>query len=206
VRGQCKAARACDASDFWAASSCDISNLITIPSMHCLSFPSSAVPSAHVRARPVSLNTTAACKPSSMSWFLPVALAAMILITEFTAASGQSAWYTAHLSVARWHLTATSTATVAMFAGGSDSNFSPYDIVDLYNLTTSTWSTARLSAARFFLAATSVGDVSIFAGGATVAGGKCSFVAVYRDSSFEISFVFYTWFNFCPASACHLYI
>jgi uncharacterized protein (DUF849 family) len=114
-----------------------------------------------------------------MSWFLPVALAAMILIAEFTAASGQSAWYTAQLSVARWHLTATSTATVAMFAGGSDSNFSPYDIVDLYNLTTSTWSTARLSAARYFLAATSVGDVSIFAGGATSVGGKSPYVAVY---------------------------
>ena len=50
----------------------------------------------------------------------------------------------------------------------------PFNVVDIFNVTSGAWSTAALSVARFYLAATSLPNlgVTIFAGGL----GTCSHV------------------------------
>jgi predicted Ser/Thr protein kinase len=82
-------------------------------------------------------------------------------------------WTTATLSVPRYFLAAASSGTFVFFAGGGNTSSTgyvqgpttPYNQVDIYNVSNGSWSTATLSQARCFLAATSVGNVVLFGGG-----------------------------------------
>jgi hypothetical protein len=94
-------------------------------------------------------------------------------------------WATAHLSVARYGLAATSLPSqgLALFGGGQGAmcanihflplilNLDPiaddssYDVVDIFDGKTMRWSTATLSVARYALAATASLSFALFCGG-----------------------------------------
>jgi hypothetical protein len=73
---------------------------------------------------------------------------------------------TAHLSVARYDLAATTVDDKIIFAGGTEQGANAaYTAVDIFNSTAGQWSTANLSTPRCKLGATTVGQLAIFAGG-----------------------------------------
>jgi len=73
----------------------------------------------------------------------------------YDAPSGK--WSTAKLSQAGIGLTATTSGTVAFFAGGST--------VDIYDASTGVWSTTALSQSRYLMSSAAVAGKVIFAGG-----------------------------------------
>ena len=83
---------------------------------------------------------------------------------------------TAHLSVSRFSLSATSVGEKILFAGGIGSVNSPedhfYSTVDIYHTSTSTWTVDNLSAPRGSLAAASSGTKAFFGGGFNRLSGK----------------------------------
>ena len=78
------------------------------------------------------------------------------------------------LSKARHRLAATTVGNYALFGGGSDKPYTPYDTrydaghdtVDAYNTSLTRSTATNLSAGRLSLAATTVGNYALFGGGA----------------------------------------
>ena len=91
-------------------------------------------------------------------------------------------WSVDHLSVARNDLTAASSGSVAIFAGGSTS--SGYsDLVDIYEVTTGQWSTSTLSVARRNATAVTHGTNIYIAGGITSSSGNLTSIVDIYDVS-----------------------
>jgi hypothetical protein len=76
-------------------------------------------------------------------------------------------WSSAHLSIPRYWIGATSVGNLAFFAGGCDltNNYTSFAVVDIYNNANGLWYTSQLSNARFFTVASSVGNFALFGGG-----------------------------------------
>ncbi len=97
-------------------------------------------------------------------------------------------WSVAHLSVARFSLSAISHGDTVMFAGGvqfiqgsSDPVFK--NTIDIYNFKTGVWTIDHLSIARMGIAASVVRDLAIFAGGMDATFKTLNRVDIYNFST-----------------------
>ncbi len=105
-----------------------------------------------------------------LSFFVKSTLVAMLGLGSVNSALAQ--WSVDTLLLARQGLAAAAAGGKVFFAGGSDSQNSPTDRVDVYDTLSRSWTTARLSQARQGLAAVSVGGKILFAGGSTAQGAS----------------------------------
>ena len=113
-----------------------------------------------------------------------VLLLIISLISTTIYAEDQIEHTTSNLSQRRWGLSATSTTSKALFAGGS-SNEHGYvysNRVDIYDIHTNSWTTTTLSQGRVRPAAISVGDMAYIAGG-EIYNSASSVVDIYNANT-----------------------
>ncbi len=102
-------------------------------------------------------------------------------------------WTIGHLSTESFYNQAVAYENQVMFAGGfqllslNPPSYHFSDVVDIYDLSSSSWSTSNLSEARSGIASSVVGDVALFAGGLTTNAQVSDRVDLYNFSTEEWS-------------------